>query len=109
MGFALLIEEDVPWFDVTMQNAVFMRVMHSAREFRDQFHRVADRHRLTLDHFVKLTAFHEFHAEVASATALAHLIDGNDARMVETGGDFGFPTKTFQVGLARPLTKADDF
>ena len=65
MGFAVLIEQDVPWFDVTMKNAVFMRVMHSAREFGDQFHRAPDRHRLTPDHFIKLTAFDELHAEVA--------------------------------------------
>ena len=32
-----------------------------------------------------------------------------DAGMIETGSSFGFTAKTFQVGFARPLTKADDF
>ena len=33
--FAFCIEENVSRFDVAMQNAVFMRVMHRARHLRD--------------------------------------------------------------------------
>ena len=35
MRFAFCIEQNVSRFDVTMQNAVFMRVMNSARDLRD--------------------------------------------------------------------------
>ena len=109
MRFAFCIEQNVSWLDVPMKNPVLMRVMNGASYLCDQFRRLPDRHRLAPDYFVKLAAFDEFHAEVAGAIALAHLVDGNDARMIETGGSFGFPAKTFQVRFARPLTKANDF
>ena len=61
------------------------------------------------DHFVKLAAFDELHAEVARAIALADFVDGNDAWMIEAGGGFGFAAKALQVRFGGPLTKADDF
>ena len=41
MRFAFFIEQNVSRLDVAMQNAVLMRVMHGARDLRDQFHRAA--------------------------------------------------------------------
>ena len=61
-----------------------------------------NRHRLTLDHFVKLAAFNELHAEVALAIALADLVNGNDAWMFEAGSSFRFSTKTLQMCFGRP-------
>ena len=91
-----------------MQNAVFMRVMHGARHLCDQFRRLPDRHRCTPDYFVELTAFDEFHAEVAGTLALADFVDGDDARMIQPRGSFRFQTKTLHVRFARPLAKTDD-
>ena len=88
---------------------MFMRVMHSARDLRDEFHRAPDRHRLAPDHFVELSAFDEFHAEVARAITLTYFVDWNDARMLQLGGGFGFQAKAFQVRFARPLTEAMTF
>ena len=59
-------------------------------------------HRLALDHFVKLAAFDELHAEVAGAIALADFVNGNDAWMFETGGGFRFPAKALQSALCSP-------
>src|SRR6266849_2133070 len=109
MWFAVFVQQNIPWLDVTVQNAVFMRVMNCACQFGNQFHRVPDRHRLAPDGFVKLTAFDELHAEVARPIALAYFVDGNDSRMIEARGSFGFSAKTLQVRFARPLTKANDF
>src|SRR5438876_12392506 len=109
MRFAVFIKQNVPWLDVSMQNAVFMRVVHSARYFRDQFRRLPDRHRLASDHFVKLAAFDEFHAEVALAFALADLVDGDNTGMFQTGGSFRFATKTFQMHFGGPRAQTDYF
>ena len=92
-----------------MQNAVFMRVMNGAGHLCDEFHRLPDRHRRALDYFVKLAAFDKLHAEVALAIALADLVDGDDARMIEAGGSFGFQSKALEVRFGGPLAEANDF
>ena len=109
MRFAVFIKQNVPWLDVSMQNAVFMRVMHSARYLRDQFHRLPDRYRLAPDHFVKLAAFDELHAEVTSAFALADLVDGNDAWMFEAGSSFRLAAKALQVRFGGPRAQSNHF
>ena len=82
MRFAFCIEQNVPRLDVAMQNSMFMRVMHSACDFRDEFHRLTDRDRLAPDDFVELPAFDEFHAEVAGAIPFADFVDRNDSGML---------------------------
>src|SRR5438128_7311780 len=109
MRFSVCIEQDVPRFDVSMKDAVFMRVMHGSRHLCHKFRRLPDRHRCTSDCFVELTAFDEFHAEITAAITLAHLVDGDDPWMVQPRGSFCFQTKTLDVRFARPLAKANDF
>src|SRR5215468_10395122 len=101
------VEQNISRLDIAMQNAVFMREMHSARDFGDQFRRLSDRNRCPLDHFVKLSAFDELHAEIARALLLADFVDRDDARMIEAGGSFGLPAKPSQVHLARKLAEAN--
>ena len=86
-----------------------MRVMNSASQLRDQFRCTANPHRLALDHFVKLAALDEIHAEIAATIALAHFVDGNDAWMFEAGGGFSFATKTLQMCVRSPRAQANDF
>src|SRR5213596_2863385 len=109
MRFAFCIEQNVPRFDVPMENAVLVRIVDSTRHFRDQFHRLPDGHRGSPDYFVKLSALDKFHAEVARAITLADFVDWNDARMIEAGRSLGFKAKALQVRFASPLTKANDF
>ena len=92
-----------------MQNAVFVRVMNGARHLGNEFHRLPDRNRRVFNYFIKLTAFDELHAEVALPIALAHFVDGDDARMIEARRGFGFKTKALEVGLRGPLSKTNDF
>src|SRR5205823_12553676 len=106
--FAFCIQQNVSGFDVAMKNAVFMRVMHSARYVRDELGRLAGRHRRALDYFVELAAFDEFHAELARAVAFAYLVDRNDTGMLQASCRFSFKAKAFQGRFARPLTKAND-
>src|SRR5215831_19493449 len=109
MRFALSIQQNVSRFDVTVQNSVFMRVMHNARDFRDEFHRLPHRHWRAPNDFIKLPAFNEFHAEITGAIAFAYFVDWNDAGMIETCDGLRFPTETFHVRFAGPLTKVNDF
>src|SRR5262245_2939917 len=109
MRLTFCIKQDVPRLDVSMQNAVFMRVMHSARHFGDEFRRLPNGDRPLLDYFIKLAAFDQPHAEVALAIALAHLVDRYDARMIEAGSRFGFQSEPFKVRFRGPLAKPDDF
>jgi hypothetical protein len=73
------------------------------------FRRLPNGDRPLLDYFIKLAASDESHAEVALAVALAHLVDGHNARVIEAGSSFGFQTKAFEVGFRGPLAKTDDF
>jgi hypothetical protein len=109
MGFAHFINQNVPRFDVSMQNAVFMRVMNSTGQLHDKFGRAPNRYRLASDHFVKLASFDEVHAEVALPILLAHLVDGNDARMVKLSGSFRFPSKALQMRFGSPRAQANYF
>ena len=108
MRFAFCIEKNVPRFDVSMEDAVLMRVVHGASHLRDQFHRLPDRHRRLFNYFVKLAAFDKLHAEVALAITLANFVDWNNARMLQACCRFCFAAETFHVRFARPLAKADD-
>src|SRR5215469_18676568 len=108
MRFAFCIEQNVSRLDVTMENAVLMRVMNSARYPGDEFRRLPNRHRRPPNDFVKLTAFDEFHAEIARAITLAHFVNRNDAGMLQTRRSFGFEAKAPKVHFTRPLTKPDD-
>src|SRR5204863_6665385 len=104
-----LIEQYVSRLDVSMEDAVFMRVMDGSSDVRDQFHRLPDRHRRLFNYFVKLATFDELHAEVALAIALSNFMDRNDTGMLQTSCRFRFEPKAFQVGFARPLTQVNDF
>ena len=109
MRFTVCVEQNVPRFDVPMQNAVFMRVMHGAGHFRDKFHRLPDRHGSAPDNFIKLAAFHELHAEVTGAIALADFVNRNNAWMFEAGGRFRFQPEALDVRFRGPLAKSNDF
>src|SRR4029077_4270572 len=108
MRFTVLIEQDVPRLNVAMKNPMFMRIMNSTGYLGDQFYGAPNRHRLTLDHFVKLAAFDELHAEVGLAIALADLVNGNNAWMFEASSSFRLSAKALQMRFARPLTEAND-
>ena len=105
MRFALCIKQNVSRFDVAMENAVFMRVMHGACHLCDEFHRLPDGHRRVFNHFVKLAAFDELHAEVTLAIALAHLVDWDDAWMIKARSGFCFQTKALEVRFAWPTAQ----
>src|ERR1051326_8705861 len=101
MRFAACVEQDVSRLDVAMEDSVLVRVVHRARHFGYYFRRPPPRYRRSAYDFVKLTAFDKFHAEIARSITLAHLIDGNDKRVIEACGGCRFASKTLldQAGL----------
>jgi hypothetical protein len=101
-------EQDVPRFNVTVQNAVLMRVIDCAGDLCDQFRRLPDGQRGSSDYFIKLTTFDKLHAEVAWPISLADFVDWNDSWMLQARGGFSFAAKAFQVRFACPLTKTND-
>src|SRR5437899_9949913 len=112
MRLALSIEQNIPRFDVSMQDAVLVCEMDSARELRDEFRCAPNRHRLTPDNFIEFAAFHQAHTEVAGTVAFSDLMNWHDARMVETGGSFCFEAKTLEMlfrGSGSCRTEPNDF
>src|SRR5438105_2146246 len=85
MWFALCVEQDVPGFDVSMEDTALMRIMNGPGQLGDQFRCMTDRHGFALGDGIELAAVHQSHAEVTGAIALADFINWNDARMVEIG------------------------
>src|SRR5256885_5306695 len=90
-----------------MKNAVLVCVVNSTRYLRDYFHRAPYRHWVLLGKLIKLAAFDEFHAEVTRAVALADFIDGNDARMIQAGGGFGFAAESLQMRFSGPMSQTN--
>src|SRR5262249_8673400 len=102
-----LIQQNVPRLDVTVENSMFVRVVHGACDLRDELGGPPDRHRLAPNNLVKLHAFDKLHAEIARAIALADFVNRNDTGMLQMRCGFGFKTKALQMCFARPLTKAN--
>src|SRR6266536_5466174 len=109
MRFTFCIDENVARLDVSMKNAVLMRMMNCVRQFGDEFRRIASGDWLELGRFIELSAVDELHAEVAGLLAFAHFVNGNDALMIQAGGRLGFQTETLHVRFRGPLAEPNDF
>src|SRR5215472_3274697 len=109
MRFALFIEQNVSRLDVPVKNTVLMRIVDRACHFGDYFRSLPDRHWRTAYDFIELTAFNKFHAEIAGAMTLAHLVDRNDPRVIKARSSLSFPAKALQVRSAGPLTNPKNF
>src|SRR6476661_7539783 len=97
MRFTFFIQQHVSRFDVPMQNAVPVRVVHGTRQLCNQFHGATDWYRLTLSYLVELAAFDEVHAEVATTVALTDFMNRNYEWVVQARRCFGFESKPLQM------------
>jgi hypothetical protein len=107
--FAIRVQQNISGLDVSVQNAVFVCVVHRAGDFHHELCCLPRRYRTATDYFVEAISFNEPHAEVIRAIALANLVDGNNPRMIELRRCFRFPPKAFQVCVSGELTNANDF
>ena len=94
MRFAFSIQQDIPGFNVAMQNAALVCELDRVRDLDEQLDRAPRRHRIATNDFIKVTAFDELHAEIAGAVAFADFINGHDLRVLQTRGRLRFVTKT---------------
>ena len=83
VGLAALVQQDVSWFEVTVENSSDMRVVHGLGRCFDQprggFGVINEFAQLA----VKARAADQLHAEVALVLVPAHLEYWDDVRMVE--------------------------
>ena len=108
MRFSLFIKQHVSRFDVPMQNAVFVGIVHGARQFCDQLHCATDRYRLLLNYFVELATFDQVHAEVATTIALTDFVNRNNEWVVQARSCLSFETEAFQMCFGGPSTDANN-
>jgi acetylglutamate kinase len=80
--FAVCVQQNVSRLDVSVQNAVFMCVVHGARDFRDELCSLLDRYQTATHYVVEIIAFDEPHAEVVRAVAFTDFVDWHDSRVI---------------------------
>src|SRR5262249_28126190 len=96
------VEQDVRRLQVAMQDAALMRVVDGPRDGGHDFRcpplpPLAEARTLSADHFRQAAAFYQSHGEVRLSVFVADLVDGDDLRVVETGGRLGFGAETARV------------
>src|SRR5207244_13146550 len=69
MRLGFRIEQNVARLDISLQDAVFMRVMNSARELREEFCCVPHWHRISSRNLIERSTFDQLHAEIAGTIA----------------------------------------
>jgi len=57
MRFAFGIEQNIPWLDVSMNDAVLVSIMNRPRQLRDYFGSLAGRHRFAFSNLIESTSF----------------------------------------------------
>jgi hypothetical protein len=80
--FAVCVQQNISRLDVSMQDAVFMCVVNSASDFRDELCRLSGRYRPATGDLVEMISFDEPHAEVVRPLALADFVYRDDPRVI---------------------------
>ena len=95
--FAMAVEQDVSRFEIAMEDAFAMRVLHGPRDLgdeRDALPRLVPQRGTDL---LQTSARREFHAEERKAVfALAHFVDRQNVRMIEARGGLRFAPEARQ-------------
>src|SRR5262249_28977122 len=107
MRVAFLIDKDVGGLEVAVQDAPDMPVVYRVGRLGDQpgggLRVVAEAVQVT----GQAAAVDELHAEVALAVVFAHLVDGDDAGVVEPGDGLGLVPEATQFGVVGQDAGAD--
>src|SRR5215831_5176528 len=92
---ATVSNEDVGWFDVSMDDASCVRsvqpLSHLYRHVQQRF----QFHRPTRDGVLQGLAFEIFHGEEGSAVFLSDVVNRADVRMIQSRRRLGFSSKSF--------------
>src|SRR5580704_1914840 len=76
-------EQDVRWFQISMNDAMLMCHLNRFGERRRQSRRLTDRLRGTRQLLRQAASLNEFHREVGSALSVPNLVNLHDIRMVQ--------------------------
>ena len=91
------VEQNVTRFQIAMEDALPMRILHRARHLRQQTHDFARVIAQRRPNFLQAAARCVLHAEEGDAVlALPHFVDGQNIRVIEARRGFRFPPETGQ-------------
>ena len=105
MRFTLGIEKDISGLEIAMEDGALVRVVDGPGDFHEEACGLAgiERDGVCGQALSERAAFDELHAEKRTPVLLAHLVNGNDIRMVEPGGGLGLGTESLHLPLAGEL------
>src|SRR5262249_49912395 len=101
------IEQDVTWLEVAMHNAALVSEGHRLRNNLEDLRRAPWRPRTLGDAGREARAVDKAHRKEMLAFMLANFVDGNDAGMLQGGGDFGLGIEPLHI-FVRSQTSAQN-
>ena len=97
MRFSRLVEQDIRWLDIAVDDPVLMGQLQGAGDFCQATHRPAKVLLKVVEAFGETAAREQFHAEECMTIDLTNFVNRHDVRVVEIRGRFGFLTETQDV------------
>ena len=104
---AVPVEQDVRWFQVTVDHSVPVGVLDGLGDAANQFGRLWGTQRSFGQALGEALSFDETHRKVVLALVLSDLDDRHDSGMVKVGGGLGLSVETYDVGLVGKLSGED--
>jgi hypothetical protein len=110
IGLALFVEQDVGGLDVAVDEPFGVGGFERLRRLSTDRERLLGRElALAGDQRLQVLAFDVAHRQVELALLLACLVDGQDVRVAERGGELRLPQKTLAEVLVRCQLGRDQF
>jgi hypothetical protein len=100
---ALGIQQDIGRLQIPVEDAVLMGVVHRTADHRQEPDSGAGVLSQAGEFVFEAASLDQFHAEVVLPSILAHFVNGNDVRMIELGGGFGFGVEALHVSCRGEL------
>jgi hypothetical protein len=101
LGTPVARDHDVGRLDIAMNDAACMRRVQSRCDLRTVLERLRNWQRALGKHFVERCALDELHCDEGGAGVLVDVVDGDDVRVIESGGGTRLldePTASIGVG-----------
>ena len=102
------VHQDVRRFDVAMEDAALVGVMHRPRDQRHEASRFSRSVAQSGEGSGQAAALNELHCEVVLTLMFADLVDRDNVGMVEQGGGLGFSAEAPDIGGGGQLSGKDD-
>ncbi len=103
--FARRVDEDVGRFQITMNDALLMRVVDGRRNFPEMTRRRSRGQGTAARDIRETLSFDEIHREVVLAFVFTDVVDGDDVRVAQAGRSFGLGAEAFHKRVAGEAPK----